>query len=304
MLGPQPPAFGAVEDLRVHSLIKPPYGDRTFVVLGPGDDTLLYAWPDYRAKVRTEDHNVLPWATTLDRAHTILVAGALQQDITDIVLKGTTIPPKYALIDIRPGQYKWDRVRSRYSLDLKRIVQELLRRGLVVPCTPVKLGNWASLKGETVGTAAQIAGRPDLPPYLVLYHGTSTLRLEQIQAQGLQAVPVPLRVWKRGVGGERGHPLYREVAAYLTATKETAEYYARKAVQVARRAGYSGIEPVVLRLRVPKQDYVHLRADDDYLDRRRFEKCPASENDWFDSLQWFGQVAFVGTIPPGRLEVV
>jgi hypothetical protein len=278
--------FDAIDDLRA------PTSDskvRHFVVLGPDDVTLFYSWGHY---------NVIPWEEVLRKAQEAVTAGGFQQSITDISLHR-----KHVMIDSRPDTYKWGRVRTRYSLDVKQIVRELLRRGIIAETTPVKIGNWASQIGTLVGTAHQVAGRLDIPPRLVLYHGTTDVQFEDIATLGLRPMPLEHRVWK-DAGGRRGHPLHREEAVYLTAALVSAEYYARKAVNVLRARGYRGVKPVVLRVRLSVRDFPGLRADDDYLSQRRFQNKPASEEDWFGSLQEFGQVAFLGTIPPRQLEVI
>jgi len=292
---PQPPAW-LIEDLRAPT---PDATVRNFVVLGPDETTLFYSWGH---------NNVLPWEEVLHKAHEVAKTGGFQQDITDISLHR-----RHVMIDALPDEYKWGRVRTRYSLDVKRIVRELLKRGIIAENTPVKIGNWASQKGRLIGTARRIAGRLDVPSRLVLYHGTTSYHFEGlyfegegtvgIQTHGLRSMLLSHRIWK-DVGGKRGHPLHREQAIYLTASLDSAEYYAQKAVNVLRARGYRGAKPVVLRVYLSKRDFPGLRADDDYLSRRQFRGEPASEGDWFGSLQECGQVAFVGAIPPGQLEVI
>lgn len=283
--------FYGIEDLRL-SPVADWEGRREvhFIVLGPDDQTYLYSWGH---------NNVIPWEDVVDKLHVAVEAGGFQTDITDIAFDGGRI-----LIRELPSEYKWGRNRTKYSLDVKNIVRELLRRALITPRTRIKLGNWANKKGYVIGTAAEIAGRRDVPQRIVLYHGTTDYHYnEYITTIGLCPVPLEKRIWK-DAGGKRGHPEHRDLAVYLTASPSQAEYYANKAVRTLRARGYRGLQPVMLKVLLLPSDYPNLRADDDYLQMQRYDKKPAREDDWFDSLQNFAQVAFIGCVPPERVAVI
>ena len=282
--------LGDIEDLRGPD--PDPYDKhpgKYFIVLGPDDQTLFYVWGE---------SNIIPWKEVLHRAGEVHEAGGLQQDVTDI-----SVYAGHVMFDAHPDEYKWGRIRTRYSLDVKRMVSELLRRGLISPTTPIKIGNWASQKGRSIGTARYVAGLLAVPQRLILYHGTTDMHWEDIQKLGLQSRPLAFRIWK-DVGGKGGHPAHRDTAIYLTASLDTAAYYGEKAVRVLRARGYSGLSPVVLKITLTKRDFPKLRADDDYLLRQRWHGWVPQEDDWFDSLQEFGQVAFVGSIPAKQIERV
>src|SRR6185369_9899160 len=51
---------------------------------------------------------------------------------------------------------------------------------------------------------------------------------------------------------------------------------------------------------ITKDDYHKLRADDDYLQKMGGKADP---NNWRESLSYFGQVAFVGSIPPSQISL-
>lgn len=275
--------FRGIEDLRSN----PASDDPQFVVLGPDDRTYYYTWGD--------DESGMPWAQLIGMMHEAARAGGIQASPNDISFDHGRI-----LIDATPSEYKWGRYRTKYSFDVKTIVRELLRRALVDERTRIKLGNWANRKGYVIGTAAEVAGRRDVPARLVLYHGTTDYHYEQIKTGGLCPVRLEQRIWK-DVGSRRGHPGHREFTVYLTASPEQAGYYAGKAVRNMRARGWRGLTPVVLKVLLLPRDYVNLRADDDYLSEQHYLKKEPREDDWLDSLQYFAQVAFVGCVPPDRI---
>ena len=253
----------------------------------------------------------------------------------------------------------WSGNVNKYSQDLQKTAQALLDRGIATASTPIWIGNWAAGKGEYIGSVGKIIAKTELPEKLVLYHGTSSCRLQTILRDGLKPIDLEYRVWNKG-GLEKQRTEHRETSVYLTASRPPAEYYAKKATNTDRarynvnyRRGqrfqrdrllsiiqhiewelankdkyekriigwneqdladakeklekiqqqpvfYGKFEPVILQITISKSQYKNLRADDDYL-RQHTQATPA---DWLDSLSYFGQVAFQGTVPPNKIKVV
>jgi len=274
-----------VIDLRLRIPGMPGYKDGYFIVLGPGDETLFYLW----------GQNRVPWKEVLDKAEEFVKQGGFQRSPEDILIyQGKVIISSYT------GNEKWSGIRSKYSQDVKKIVQELLRRNLIQSNTLIALGNWASKANKSIGTASQIVKRADVPDRIVVYHGTSSHHLDKIMKEGLKVVPYEERVWK-DIGGKRGHPEHRESAIYFTTDASRAAYYAGKAVNVMRRKGYKQIKPVVLKITLTKRNYPNLLADDDWLRRNP----GASSSEWYHSLSEFGQIACNNCIiAPEQIQVV
>jgi len=288
-----------------------------FVVLGR-DKTLFYRWGD---------GNVVPWDKVLELAHEVAkdspfhngrAYGAVRkpvphqkflfpdmdqrepesqagfEDITKILV---TVEGNVVL-NQSMDHTRWPGNRNMYSKDVPEIVGELLKRKVIYGWSKVHIGNWAGKRGTEIGTADEIMKRGNLPDVLTLYHGTNDDRWEEIQKVGLTPLPVDQRMWK---GREdRGHPEYRDQAIYLTASPTQAVTYAKRAVNMARRHGYSGRLPVILQVQVSKKDWGNFRPDDDYLKKMG---AKASEADWYSSLSYFGQVAYLGAIPPGQVKL-
>jgi len=219
--------------------------------------------------------------------------------VVDIVITAD----RRVVLQGRTDDSKWPGVRSKYTPWVHATTRELLHRGLITPNHRVFSGNWASLEGAFLGRAAAVAKRPAFPRSIVLYHGTSTDRLPCILREGLNAQPRENRTWKERL--LTGHPPHRVTAVYLTADTQQAEFYGRKAVRVGRRHGVAGAAPVLLQVTVPAREFSRLRADDDWLWRKREDPAARPEDtDWYGSLTEFGQVAMVGAIPPSRLKVL
>lgn len=260
----------------------------TLVVLGAAE-TLLYYWGD---------HNIHPWETVIDRAHAIAKTSDWQQgDPTGVMLT----PGGGVILDVDTDSTCWPGVMCRYTVDVRAVVAELRRRGIVGDDTKIYDGNWASQRGVLLGTASEVMAVASTPPEFLLYHGTNDVRAPEILRRGLIAMPVAERMWKGR--SDRGHPEYRDLAVYLTTTYTRAMSYAERAVRVARRHGYRRVKPVVLQVVVDKALFQNFRADDDFLARRKHEKKPASEKDWYASLAYFGQVALIGGVEPSRISV-
>lgn len=193
---------------------------------------------------------------------------------------------------------KWGGSRNIYTDTTHIFVKNLLDSGIINSDSKIYIGNWARGDGRFIGKAKEIGVTPkQIPSKLVLYHGTSSDRLENIKKDGLKPMPKEFRPWKSDV--LKHHPEYREHAIYLTIDKFQADYYAKKAVKVARRSKMSGVYPVVLKIIIPKSHYKYLLPDDDYF-QLQFMKLGMS---WMDSLKDFSQVAYLGSIPPEWISI-
>ena len=276
---------------------------RTFIVLAP-DRTLLYRWGAGNTLHWTQARNTT-FASDFERNNegVIDIAHRMQNTpggtgATEIVVTADG----RVVIEASNDQTRWPGVKTKYTPRVHKLVAELLRRGLIRPNHRVFSGNWASLEGDFLGTARVVAKRPAMPRTITLFHGTSTHRWDRIKHVGLRPVEPEMRAWK----GERHSAPHRDEAVYLTASRGQARYYGTKAVTVARRHGVSGSKPMVLRVTLRAREFSKLRADDDWLNRRRFSEppLPVDPLDWYGSLTEFAQVALVGTVPPHRLTVV
>jgi hypothetical protein len=197
------------------------------------------------------------------------------------------------------GNTKWEGGRNIFTDTTKEWTKIMVDAGVILPSAKVYSGNWASLKGTFLGKAKDIIERDfsKLPRKLVFYHGTSSDRLEDIKQYGLRSMPIEQRPWKSDV--LKHHPEYRENAVYLTYSKSQANYYAKKAVAVARRNNKRGTKMVVLKVTIPSSAYKRLLPDDDYLMRQLMQLGVT----WIDSLKNFSQVAYLGAIPPEWIQV-
>ena len=133
-------------------------------------------------------------------------------------------------------------------------------------------------------------------PHLVLFHGTSSYAAQEILTDALQAIPWRSRVWK----GRSSALKQRAVAVYLTRDVRIAKSFAMNASQVVSRRKHPGGPPVVLRIVVPREDYRNLRADDNWL----LADPSRDPRQWEDSLEALAMVAYFGSIPRNRIEVV
>jgi hypothetical protein len=276
--GPPPPDF-----------ISPSRGPIGKMVVLGATETLFYYWGD---------HNSHPWETVIDRAHAIAKTSTWQRgDPTGILLT----PGGSVILSVDTDDTCWPGVMCRYTMDVRAVVAELKRRGIIGDRTKIYDGNWAGQRGVLLGTASEVMAITDAPPEFLLYHGTNDVRAPEILKRGLIAMPVGERMWKGRI--ERGHPEYRDTAVYLATTYRRAASYAEKAVRVARAHGHRGTKPVVLQVVVDRALFPNLRADDDFLSRAKREGRKASEGDWEPSLAYFGQVALIGGVEPSRISV-
>lgn len=194
---------------------------------------------------------------------------------------------------------KWSGKRNVWSDDVPNMVRIMKDANLIDDRSKIYIGNWARRSGEYIGIAKNIIGRnPDkLPNKMIFYHGTSSDRLELIRQYGLKPVSLELRPWKSDK--LKNHPEYREHAVYMTVDKNQAHYYALKAMKVARRHKISGVKPILLKITVPKSNYKYLLPDDDYLQKQLLQLGVT----WLDSVKNFGQVAYLGNIPPDWIKI-
>jgi len=163
------------------------------------------------------------------------------------------------------------------------------------------LGNRPTPDDRTVGDimASKPIQRGERGRSVTLYHGTNSSLLADILERGLR--PSRETGAKNWAGTEFRHNMN---AVYLASDRERAEYYARHSAAEQHAKGRLDATPVVLRVTVPTDQ---LLADDDWL-RREFgggtEKAKANVSNWHDSLTKFGQVAFLGDVPPSAVEVL
>jgi hypothetical protein len=201
-------------------------------------DTHITLTKDHSALIwNYADGNKIPWSPYFTKDKT-------DNSITGYVSKvcDTSIQPDY--MDIRfttngilIGRSRvtgnWGGDRNKYSMDIKPVVSRLLDLKIILPRTPVYLGNWArkDSDAEMVGTAAQIMNAPKVPNKIVLYHGTSNVRAKIILEQGIKPLDKDSRAWR-----EKGEvPDHRNDSIYLTASLAQAEYYATKTSNIDRK---------------------------------------------------------------------
>jgi hypothetical protein len=270
-----------VVDFRDPNWIPGPYdkkdAKRTMINI-KGDKISLYRWGN---------GNIGEWKD-------IISTVGDHNDMMSLTPGGSLILP-----DRVGGSSKWEGARNLYTYGTKEWPEILLQAGIINPETKVYIGNWAGSRGTFIGRAGKLVTKDlnKLPSKMVFYHGTDSTRLEQIQKEGLGPRPREERVWKSDV--LKYHPEWRERAVYLTADKGQANYYAKKAVAVARRAGNRDVKKVVLKITIPRKFYRQLLPDDDYLMRQLIWIGLT----WVDSLKSFSQVAYLGTIPPEWIEI-
>jgi len=252
--------------------------NRTMVTIARGK-IYLYRWGN---------GNITDWQKVL------ATVGGQHNDMMSLTPNGSLILPNRV-----GGDTKWEGARNIFTDTTQLWVKILLVAGVVKPGTKVYIGNWAASNGDFIGSAREIAKRDlsQLPHEMVFYHGTSSDRLEGVKTDGLKPQARELRPWKSD--SMKRHPEWREHAIYLTYDKSQADYYARKAVKVARRAGQKGVKKVILKIAIPNTHYKRLLPDDDFLMRQLIWIGVT----WLDSLKSFSQVAYLGNIPVGWISV-
>jgi hypothetical protein len=183
------------------------------------------------------------------------------------------------LIDPWADSWKWGRARTPYHPSVSLMVQMAIASGVIGMSNPVAFGCWANGKiYEHIGMAADVAipQRPDGP--LILYHGTSTIRLKEIRRDGFS--------------------LSRKGGVYLSGSFMRAEYFAGDRARLDRKelpkARKSESMPVVLKVELWPEMFDSMRADEDWikcLEHEAGRKPPV--DDWWRSLSEFGQVKVV-----------
>lgn len=190
--------------------------EKTMVCLSKNKGVILYCWGN---------DNVIPWKEVLDRV-------SVERDPNFPECEITTFRTGF-LIDKSKDFGQWSGNRNQYSDDVREIARALLDRMVGTLSTPIWVGNWASGEGEAIGTIGKIISKHDVPSRIIVYHGTSSLRLPKIMKDGLRPLDLEQRVWNKG-GLEKNRPAHRDVCVYVTASRDQAEYYARQAVKIDR----------------------------------------------------------------------
>lgn len=193
--------------------LKPP---TTMVCLSKNNGIILYAWGD---------KNIIPWKDVLNR-----VSSERDTNFSDCEI--ITLRTGF-LIEKSKETGQWSGDRNEHSDDVRAIAQALVDRGVATSATPLWVGNWASGKGDAIGTIGKLLSKSIIPPRIIVYHGTSSLRLPQIMKDGLRPLDLDQRVWNKG-GLEKIRPAHRDECVYVTASRDQAEYYAKKTVKIDR----------------------------------------------------------------------
>lgn len=299
------PNMGHIEDLRTPGAVsnmgrrkvgkdgKVGYADgppKSFLVLTKGEGALLYNWAGGN---KIESWQEL-WPMVNGKMDT-----AIQDDATTICLHRNGF-----LISSSSSEKSWGGKRTKHSVDILPILKAIVERGVADVRTPIWIGNWASGVGQSVGSIGKlIAHLSKTPNRLTMYHGTSNVRAEQIMKVGLTPISVEQRVWNKDKKSTT--PAHRSESIYLTGSIDQAVYYAQKAVNVDRARGKRPegeweYKPVIFKVTLGAADMRKLVADDDHLRNHP----DADVNDWRDSLSRMAQVAYRGSLPPGRLSII
>jgi hypothetical protein len=183
-------------------------------------------------------------------------------------------------------------VTNRYSKEVISAAGQFIKRGLLPAATPMYLRT--ADFAFSLGTLDEVATHTEQHD-LILYHGTTSGRAQQILRDGLRpmAGDVAHRQWR-----EKTSPEWRETAIYLTASPEQAAVYATRAVTNARKRREKGQKPAVLQVRIDSGLFDHIRPDDDYL-----RAMGTDAKDWRHSLGHYGQVAVVSPIPANHITL-
>ena len=196
------------------------HGKPTFVVLTNDNGAIVFWYDNFS--------NLLPSL----REVFALVDQNIDKSLQDS-WDGIMVHKNGYLLNRSRGFRTWMGDRNKYSQDIRKTAQALLDRGIATDATPIWIGNWAAGKGEYIGSIGKIVAKTELPEKLVLYHGTSSYRLQTIMRDGLKPIELEKRVWNKG-GLEKQRPEHRESSVYLTASRPQAEYYAKKATDTDR----------------------------------------------------------------------
>jgi hypothetical protein len=344
------PGSNRVIDLRTG---KTP-NQETHVVLTKDHGAIIFAYPG--GSFNHGKENRIPWSTHDDPGQGEGVMQMVRREMDTSVQDDTLMirfTPKGVQIGLWREGPSWNGNRNRYSEDIRTIVARLLDLDIVNARTPVFVGNWARRDedGDLMGSVSAILNTAQTPSRLILYHGTSNARAKVIMEEGLAPLSASQRVWNK----DKNSPDHRADCIYLTASRNQADYYARKATQVdRRRLSYHGwatargnegfarnsipyaktdkerakwqdklekatrakeiieklrghadkIEPVILQIVLPRREFKHLFADDDYMGKMARAGTPADPRDWRHSLSDFAQIAYQGTIPPEMIQII
>src|ERR1035437_510044 len=190
----------------------------TKIVLGHNNKVIVFFY---------SDNNIIPWKELLS-----IIDKAVDKNLQTDTLFGIEVKDNGYVIAQSRDTGQWTGDRTKYSFDLKHIVQTMIDRGIAIDKTPIWIGTY---KNPTlIGAAGNIVKTPDIPSKITVYHGTSSYRWHHIQKTGLKALPIEERVWNKGAL-EKERPEHREDSIYLTASMDQATYYAKKAVNVDRK---------------------------------------------------------------------
>ncbi len=196
------------------------------IVLTKDGGAILYSWGQVSAS------ETMAWASFITEIRQEMDT-SLQKDVTEISLRRDG----NILISENADDFSFGGIRSQYNKDVSNICRAILDRGLATPETKVYIGNWArdASEAELLGTIKQLCNLKELPNQIVLYHGTSSYRLEWIMEHGLTSVNKELRIWT----GNRKDPIKNrdgnDNAIFLTPSKNRADYYANQAVKQDNR---------------------------------------------------------------------
>lgn len=283
-------------DLRTAEIKANPIAD-VFMILG-NRKTLLYCasqdtYP-FHQKIEQIARKLLPsrWQSSMDDG----------RDQIRLSRSGEVVLPVG-----RVGMWDQSR-RNRYSEDVIALAKEILRRGLVSTSAPLVLRSYTG-GADHLGPIGEIAASPPIPDRLILYHGTTDGRAQQALQIGLRPSDnMTTRPWK-----ERNTPAWRDHAVYLTATPQQAAMYATRARTSAKKHKEAGQQMVILQVEIDGTMFGKLHPDDDYLansNKKEFigasvyaQQAAQAEQTWQHSLSHYGQVAYLGTIPPAHLSI-
>ena len=247
------------------------------------DKTVLYEWADFDncgQKPKTSSPILKDWSALLDfcKENSLYECTALFRPYGSNDL----------IIDDSRDSYKWSAARTVYSPETKPALLALLDRGLIDLQTRVFFGNWALADGLLEGTVSDILERDEQK--LVLYHGTSSLRLKSIRTKGLRPTPEVEKVWSRP-------KRHKTPAVFLSGSLERALYFTRETVKhdkaALTKAGKKDEAKLVTHaiVRVELDRNTPCIMDDDWVDSPDFK-----EGTWETSLAEFGQVGVLSGV--------
>lgn len=197
------------------------------------------------------------------------------------------------LISPWSDSYKWGRANTLYSPRLKHIAETIRNSDLDKVVKGISFGNWASgVIYEKISDSYDLKTLSTDDEYLTLYHGTNSAWADEIQEHGFKTGMHPR---------QKGNPLFD--AVYFSGSQFRAQYFARASyrrysAQAKTNKKKTGVEPVVLKVKIKASDY-NLVADDDWIDVLKHEGV--RDTTWQESLQELGQV---GVMFPVSADVI